>query len=116
MQLHRDQGLAASAEAAKGQSPRQQVYLQSSWDLPRHLEFDLIGRFVDRLPGFDPVVESYLSVDARVSWRPRKNVEIAVVGQNLLDNHHPESGTAPLLRSLLVEIKRGVYVKATWRF
>jgi iron complex outermembrane recepter protein len=116
MNLHRDAGLAASAEVAEGQSPQHQVYLRSSWNLPRHVEFDLIGRFVDRLPGFGPVVESYPSLDARLSWRPRRNLEFAVVGQNLLDNHHAESGTVPLLKSLLVEIQRSVYGKATWRF
>lgn len=116
MNLHRGAGLAASAEAAEEQNPQHQVYLQSSWNLPRHLEFDLTGRFVDRLSGFTPVVDSYFSLDARLGWQLRKDFEIAVAGQNLLDNHHPESGTAPLLRSLLVEVERGVYGKVTWRF
>lgn len=126
MQLHREAGLPASAEAAEGQSPEQQVYLQSSWDLPRNVEFDLIGRFVDQLSGFnttnpnDPTapdtIGDYFALDARLGWRPRKNLELSLVGQNLLDSHHPESGPTATVRNPLVEIERSVYGKVTWQF
>ena len=125
MNLHRAPGLPASAEAAEGQSPQQQVYLQSSWDLPNHVELDLMGRFVDRLRGFNlgapaagvpNVIAQYVSLDARLSWRPRKHWELSVVGQNLLDAYHPESGTSPIVRSPLVELRRSIYGKITWRF
>ena len=121
IQLHRASGLSPAAEAAEGQSPQQQVYLQSSWDLPGHVELDLIGRFVDELSGFNPggapgvpnSIGGYISLDARLAWRPRKNLELAIVGQNLLDNHHPEFGTSPQVRSPVVELQRGVYAKVT---
>ena len=116
-------GTRTAGEGAEGQSPRHQVYLQSSWDLPRNVQFDLIGRFVDRLNGFNPsgigggdVIGAYISLDARLGWTPGKNLELAVAGQNLLDRHHPETGTAQFLRSSPVEIRRGVYGKVTWRF
>lgn len=126
MQLHRRPGLDSSAEAAEGQSPAQQVYLQSSWDLPgRQMEVDLTGRFVDQLSGFnlsnpnDPSapnrIPAYFSLDARWAWRPRKDLEISLVGQNLLDSHHPEFGTSSVVRSPVVEIQRAVYGKVTWR-
>ena len=56
------------------------------------------------------------STDAQLAWRARKDLEISVVGQNLLDNRHPEFGTSPLVRSPLVETRRGVHGKTTWRF
>jgi iron complex outermembrane receptor protein len=117
LHLHRDPGqpaIPASVEGPEGQSPQNQLYLQSSWNAPGGLQFDLIGRYVDRLPGFTPVVESYLSLDVRLAWRPRKDLEIAVVGQNLLDPHHAEFGTSPLLRSPRVELERGVYGSLTY--
>ena len=122
LQLHRASGLRPTAEAAEGQSPANQLYLQSSWDLPGHTEFDLIGRYVGHLSGFNPsgapgvsnTIDAYWSLDARLGWRPSKNWELAIVGQNLLDNHHPEFGTSPLIRSPLVNIERSVYGKVTY--
>lgn len=124
MNLHRDVGLPASSEAAEGQSPRHQVNLQCFFDVTRDVGLDLLGRWVDRLSGFNPSgvpgvadgIPSYFSFDARLAWRARKNLEVSVVGQNLLDNHHPEFGTSPLVRSPLVEIRRAVYGKTAWSF
>lgn len=128
MHLHADPGLPAASrksfEAAAGQNPRHQVYGQSSWNLPWSLEFDAIGRFTDRLSGFNPTglpnvsdtVDAYTALDARLAWRPRKDLELSVAGQNLLVDHHAEFGTNPFIRSPLVEIRRSVYGKAAWRF
>ena len=109
-------GTRFEAESAEGRSPQHQFFLQSSFDLPRNLEFDLTGRFVDSLPGFDPEISSYFALDARVAWRPRKVLEIAVVGQNLLDDHHPEFGASSVLAAPVVEIRRNVYAKISWWF
>ena len=116
LHLHRGPGVAASAEAIEGQSPQQQVFLQSLWNLSRTWEFDLSGRYVDGLPGFRPTVASYVSLDARLAWRARKNLDVEIVGQNLLENRHAEMGTSTLVRSPRVELQRGVYGKVTWRF
>jgi iron complex outermembrane receptor protein len=119
MNLHRRAGLAASAEAAEGQSPQHQVYLRSAWDLPGHLEFDLIGRFVDKLSGFNPggagdTIAAYVSLDARLAWHPRENLTLSLGGQNLLDNHHPEFGTSTRVNAPVAEPRRGVYGKVTF--
>jgi len=42
-------------------------------------------------------------------------MEIALVGQNLLDSSHPEFVTLSML-SAPVNIQRGVYLKADWKF
>ena len=125
MNLHADEeltpGTQRGAEAAEGRSPQQQVYLQSSLDLPHDVQFDLMGRYVDRLHGFNAsgapgvanVINAYFSLDARLAWKPTKNVELAIVGQNLLDEHHPEFGTNALVRAPLAELRRGLYGKVT---
>lgn len=115
-------GVRASAEAPERQNPEQQAYLHCAWSLPQNLELDLTGRYVDRLPGFTPAIEAYTALDARVSWHlggqafGARDLEVALIGRNLLDDHHPEFGTAPLLSSLLVEIERSIYaqVKLAW--
>ena len=75
-----------------------------------------MGRYLGALTGFTREIPAYVALDARVAWRPRANLEIAVVGQNLLDDHHPEFGPSALIASPNVEIRRNVYGKVTWRF
>ena len=120
MKMHPGPSLPASAiadaKSAEGRSPQNQVFLQSSFDLPRNVELDIIGRFVDRLPGFMQEVPAYFSLDARVAWRPQRDLEISLVGQNLLDDHHPEFGVSSIIAAPVVEIRRNVYAKVTWWF
>ena len=59
------------------------------------------------------LIESYFSMDMGLGWKPDKNWEVAVAGQNLIDAHHPEFGTSSAVRSPVVEIQRSVYAKAT---
>ena len=106
------------------QNPQNQFYLQSSWDLPHHLEFDLIGRYVSELHGFNSSgvagvadsISAYVALDARVGWQPMKNFNLSLVGQNLLDSHHPELGASPNIGRPLIEIQRSVYAKATYEW
>ena len=120
MNLHADPSLAASSAASferiEGQSPQNQVYLRSSFDLPRHVQFDLTGRYSDALKGFTPGIPAYFTMDARLAWKPRPNLEFAIVGQNLLDNAHAEFGTSTLVRSPLVEVQRSIYGQITLRW
>jgi iron complex outermembrane recepter protein len=120
MNLHPDSNLPAStkadAQSAEGRSPQNQAFLQSSFNLPWHVELDVMGRFVARLSGFMQEIPAYFPLDARVAWRPRRDLEISVVGQNLLDDHHPEFGVSSIIAAPVVEIRRNVYAKATWWF
>ena len=121
MLVHSDPGVSSSKEhALEGNSPQNQVYLQSSWDLSKTVEFDLIGRYVEQLSGFPSTVPntvpSYISLDARLGWRPTDNWQFAVVGQNLLDSHHLEFAGNQFLSAPLIEIRRGVYAMVTCRY
>ena len=106
MQLHANPGISESAE---GRSPHNQVYLQSSWDLPREFEFDVIGRYVDNLPSLN--VSNYVSLDLRLGWH-LENWEFAVVGQSLLEGHRLEFGDPEVCSS---EVERGVFAQVVWR-
>ena len=102
-----------SLSAAEGSSPRQQFSLFSTLDLSDRLEFDLWFRSVGALR--DPPVDSYATLDVRLGWKPYKDVELAIVGQNLLDSPHLEYGSA-FTNSASTEVERGVYVRLDWRF
>ena len=60
VQAHRDPTIKnpTSERALEGASPQNQVYLQSSWDLTKTVEFDLIGRYVDQLTSFPTIGRS----------------------------------------------------------
>jgi iron complex outermembrane receptor protein len=120
MNLHSDASLSASAatsfESIERQNPQNQVYIRSSFDLPGHVEFDVTGRYVDTLTGFSPTIPSYFTVDARLAWKPKPNVEFAIVGQNLVEDHHAEFGTSSLVRSPIVEVERSVYATVTLKW
>jgi iron complex outermembrane recepter protein len=97
----------------EGASPHHQFTISSSMDLPAGFGFDWAVRYVDRLPAYD--IDSYVALDVRLSWRPRANLEIAIIGQNLLDNQHPEF-VPTSIRTQSTEVERSVYGKMTWRF
>lgn len=86
--------------------PRNQVSLRTTLGPWRALELDLWFRYVDGLMGSD--VESYNTLDARLAWVPRAGLEVAVVGQNLLQPNHREFSS--------IEIERAVYLKIDWAF
>jgi len=66
---------------------------------------------IDRLKSLD--VPSYISMDLRLGWQPRKALELAVVGQNLLHQHHWEYNSGGIVP--MAEIPRGVYGTISWR-
>jgi iron complex outermembrane receptor protein len=102
-----------NSEGGEGENPHNQLSLRSCMDLPRNVEFDLWARYVDNLPSQD--VGSYVTLDTRVSWRPRYDLELSLVGQNLLDDHHPEF-TPEIIDTSSSEVERSVYGKVTWQF
>ncbi|HXJ56597.1 MAG TPA: TonB-dependent receptor [Verrucomicrobiae bacterium] len=114
MQLHAKPGSTdPNAEDDEHRSPHHQFTIQSSMDLPWHLQLDTLLRYVDEVT--DVSVPSYLSLDVRLGWQPLKNLEFSVTGQNLLDDRHPEFGptVVPIQRT---EVQRGIYGKILFRF
>ena len=83
--------------------------LQSVVDLTADFQFDIVGRYVSNLAAgtFTIEVPEYFTFDARVAWE-KKWIELSLVGQNLLERKHKESG--------LIQIPRSFYGKITCRF
>jgi len=98
--------------------PKHQFSLRSSMDLPQNIEFDVALRYVDSFEfnnnGVPGTVPSYFELETRLAWHPTKNLEVAIVGQNLLHDQHLEYViSSPNPRE---EIQRSIYGKVTWRF
>jgi iron complex outermembrane receptor protein len=83
---------------------------------------DFRGRYVDKLRAIysgDIVdaaypVDDYFTVDLQLRYSPSQDLEIALIGQNLLQHSHEEY--VQEYYALPAEIERGVYMKATYRF
>jgi iron complex outermembrane receptor protein len=107
--LHSD--VATNVAQLAGPNPRNQVYVRSSWDLPNHVQFDLIPRYVDSLSYID--IPTYITMDMRLAWQRTKNMELSIVGQNLLQAHHAEffDFVGQLVQT---QVPRSVYAMITW--
>lgn len=113
-QIHPAPGSSDSdAEDDEGKSPHHQFVLQSSLDLPGHVHFDMLGRYVDRLKEIG--VDAYFALDLRLAWRPKPNLELSIVGQNLFEDRHPEfvPTIIPIQRT---ETQRSIYGKVSFGF
>jgi iron complex outermembrane recepter protein len=84
--------------------------LRSHFDLTRNVELDFSWRSVAELPA--PVVPAYSELDVRFAWLPTANLELSIVGRNLLHDRHPEYGNAAT-RS---EYERNVLGQVRWQF
>ena len=113
MQLHAAAGITPRTEESEGQSPHSQFYVRSSWDMAHDLELDLMLRYVDSLHWVSSDIPSYFTMDVRLGWRPTEHLEMAVVGQNLLDDHHYEFFDSD---ALATEVDRGAYGTVTLRY
>ncbi len=90
--------------------PNNQFLIQSTFDFPKQIESGFVLRYVDVLT--NKYVPSYFGLDIQIGWKFTKWLQISVVGQNLLDDHHPEFvPSSPSPR----EITRSFYGKITAR-
>lgn len=97
-------------EAIERGSPRNQATLRSSHELTKRLSVDAQLRYVDAIR----FVPAYITADLRIACRVNDRLELSLVGQNLLDDRHPEQG--PAFFAVAAEVPRSFYGKLVWRF
>jgi iron complex outermembrane receptor protein len=83
--------------------------LRTSVDLPRRIELDAVLRSVAALP--NPAAPGYTELTLRAGWRMTDRVELSVVGEDLLHDHHREAGSPGY-----VEFERSVRAGVTLRY
>jgi len=96
----------------EGFNPFNQASLMTMWDLPNNFEFDVIGRYTDSLPALD--MDSYISMDLRLGWRPNQCWELSIIGQNLLQSHRQEFKDT-IFSTTPTAVNRGVFAQAIFR-
>ena len=104
-----------ASHAAGLKPPAHQASLRSQWDITNSIEFDLWGRYVDRSEDFMQIpIAGYLTMDARVGWRPIHNLELSLTGRNLLHGMMQEF-RPEFLATQPSACGREIYGKVTWR-
>ncbi len=94
-------------KAFKSNSPRHQFWVASYLTPVEPLDVDLVFRAVGAIAGHN--VPSFTDLDARVAWRARPSLELAVAGSNLLSPSHAEFGGG-------FAVERSGRLQATLRF
>lgn len=86
-------------------TPMHMAQLHSRLDLTDTVELDASAYYVDEIPRIP--VDAYTRLDLGLRWRARPGIELALVGQNLLEDRHAEASVARVPRSWYLQITLG---------
>ena len=102
-----------SGVGAEKTAPQHQVSVRSNYDFSEKLQLNLWLRYRSGIGFYN--IPGYVTMDAKLAYRPVKNIELFVVGQNLFSQHHREF-VSEFIPFVPATIPRGVYAGAQWRF
>lgn len=115
--LHIDaRAMAGSADGQTpdqltGSGPRNQFQLHSSARLGHNLDFDALLYRIGAVS--NGAIAAYTRLDLRLAWKPRTDVELSLVGRNLLDDRHFEYVGQDSVAS---DVPRSLYAQVRWSF
>jgi iron complex outermembrane receptor protein len=104
--------LSKSSEDA---SPTSKAAIWSAVDFGHNLQFDAALRYVGDIEVNGIDIDSYVEADLRLGWEARPGLELSIIGQNLLDNHHPEF-LPDFINTRPTEVERSIYGRVSWNF
>ena len=100
-----------SIDTAGLRSPSHQASVRASIDPWRRTQVDGWVRTVGDIPAYQ--IDAYVALDGRVAWRLSDELEVSLIGRNLLGSSRPEFlselGDIPL-----IEVQRSAYVALRW--
>jgi iron complex outermembrane recepter protein len=99
-------------------SPEQRVSLRGSLSPWQAIDLDFWFRYVDSNFSATSLgnitTKGYVTLDLRAAWHLYQDIELSLVGQNLLAPNHLEYVSEN--QSLPTAINRGMYGKISWKF
>lgn len=104
-----DVGSPISPGSHQATETQQLAILRSNYDFGQ-ASFDAQIRAVDQQAD----LAAYVTADVRLSWRPRPDLELSLVGQNLFDAGHQEANQ--FFGTTNGETPRGFFARITWRY
>ena len=115
------ENLSGTQHLVASETPTNQLSLMADWQLTDTLTFDFWGRYVDKTRALYSMstdytyqIDDYFTVDLQLRYNPIQNLELALIGQNLLEKNHEEF--VQEIYTLPATVARGIYMKATYRF
>jgi iron complex outermembrane receptor protein len=97
------------AGVSEANDPHHLFNLRSSLDLARGIELDALMRSIGELP--NPVVPAYTELTLRIGWHVTPAMDVWLVGQDLLHEHHAEAGADPGRVEFERAIRAGITVR-----
>ncbi|MBN2211884.1 MAG: TonB-dependent receptor [Sedimentisphaerales bacterium] len=88
--------------------------LGAFWDITDDLELNGMLYYNDKRNRHCAYYPSFVRLDVGITWRPTENLELALWGQNLADEH-PGDAYDPFMPDR-IEIPKALYFQATLRF
>lgn len=99
-------------------SPRHKTSIRSVMTPWHNVNLDLWLRYAGDSSFFTingpKIIPSYVTMDVRLAWKPVKNIEFSLIGQNLLDSNHLEAYGEAFANP--TQIPRSYYGKISWEF
>lgn len=110
-----------TADIDNGSAPQHQLALRSMVDLYKNWQANLWLRYVSELDKASSTakvlglkVDEYFECDLNLTWKPTDNIELMLVGQNLLNSRHLEFVSEFYM--VPIEVERSVYLKVLFHF
>ena len=95
-----------------GKHPKHQFNIRSNYTFPHDIEMSNALYYVGDLTGIN--ISGYYRFDTRLSYPVTDNIELSLVGQNLLDDRHQEF--TPFAYRAATEVGRSIYGNASIKF
>ena len=96
-------------------TPQHQVSLRTNFNVTHDIDFDIWWRYTGAIVANQLFINGYFNSDARLAWRPVKDLELSLIGQNLIQTQHIEY-QGDFLQPQTTYVSRGVYAKFNWQF
>lgn len=97
----------------EGGYPSHQFIARAQFNLGERWELDPTFRYFDALRS--PAVDSYYNLDLRLGYKFSSQLDLSLIGQNLLEEDRQEFSGSPLGVPFSL-VQRGVFGRLTWKF
>lgn len=96
-----------------GQDPRNEYGLRSTSSIGPRWDWDVFAKYRDSVSASN--LSGYTELNTRIAWRPKLDLEIAIVGRNLFNSGNIEA-VSEFLDLGQIAIARTGYLQARWSY